>query len=264
MILAGNLIFANSQSKYFTILEKKLITIGISMDYPPLHMYDKKTKRHTGIEIDMAEELAKFLDVKIKFVRLAVSDYTKAIVEKKVDIVISGMSRNLNRSKTIWFSDPYYSISPSVIIETAKLPQTEFGEYFEEDAFSTIWDLKRLSKVNLSAKRGSTHYSLFKSNFSNVTLTEVNTNKAGLATLFTGKVSGFAHDSLYLEYLVKENPSWKSRYTLLTGGTREEYLCIGVPFGDIILLRQLNTWISEIKRTGKLKEIVKKHLGAVK
>ena len=267
LFTSTNVMVSGDDSNYYRIQQSKVITVGISMDYPPLHLHKEthqKTKayngRHKGIEIDMAESLGKFLGVKVKFKLLKITEYTRSIEQNKVDIVMAGMSRNLQRAKDIWFSNPYLTLTPAVIIQTDKLPQTQYGEYFEEDPFSTIWDLKRLSIVNLSVKQGSTHQSMLKKDFSNAKVTIVKNNAEGLKTLFEGKVSGFVHDSLYLQYLFNQNPSWKNRYTILKGGTRQEFICVGLPFGDTVLLQQVNTWISEMKRTGDLEKIIFKHM----
>ena len=73
------------------------------------------------------------------------------------------------------------------------------------------------------------------------------------------KVNGFVHDSLYLEYLYNTNGSYRSSYKLLKGGKVTEKLCIGLPFGDIILKNQVDLFIAEMKRQGQITEWLKNY-----
>jgi ABC-type amino acid transport substrate-binding protein len=67
------------------------------------------------------------------------------------------------------------------------------------------------------------------------------------------------HDSLYLQQQHQMHPAYSGSYTLLQGGTRHEHLCIGLPFGDAILKNQIDIFIIEMKRLGKIDQWLEKY-----
>lgn len=245
------------ESLYKEILSKKLLRIGISIDYPPLN-FNKGTK---GVEIELAHKLSEFLGIKYTLVPLSVSEYIPAIVNNKVDIVIAGMSRNLERGKTIWFSQPYLVLSPAVLVNKRVLPQTQFGEEFEQAPIKTLWDLKRLPRFTFAVKKGSTYENILQQYFPDSKAIIVSSNQEGLEFLQKGKVQGFIHDSLYLQYIYRNKSHYKGLFKLLSGGKHVEKLSIGLPFGSIILKNQINFFISEMLRQGKIEKWLEKYSG---
>ncbi len=241
---------------YDSIRRSGKLRIGISRFYPPLNNTRKENGVlvHYGAEIKMGESLADFLGVKPEFIPLDVPDYIPAITNRKVDVVIGGFSRNLERGKTIWFSQPYLSITPGALADSRIIPQTRFGEEFEEEPFRTIWDLNRLADLNFAVKKGSAYESLIREKFPRHTVILYNANEEGLQLLMSNKAHVFVHDSLFLKYIYDTTPEWKSRYFFLQGGAYREELSVGLPMGDLILKQSVDFWIQEILRTEKLEE----------
>jgi len=241
-------------SKYKSIINSKILKVGISKHYPPLN-FKSGSK---GLEISMAKKLGKFLNVKVKFIPLSVSEYIRALKNHKVDILISGLSRNLERGKTLWFSIPYMTITPAVLIKKNILPQTKFGDEFEEAPIKTLWDLGSSSRYKFAVKKGSSYIQLLKNKFPGIKRIYVKTNKEGLNKLLKGKLDGFIHDSLYLDYLYRNNIKLRNKYKLLQGGNLVEKISIGLPFGDLILKNQIDLFILEIIRQRYIDEWLKK------
>lgn len=243
------------ETAYDRIMGKKVIRIGVSRHYPPLNFHSGKK----GVEIDMAQELGRFLGVSVETVPMKLTEYVGAIESKKVDIVIAGLSRNLRRAKRIWFSEPYISITPGVLASTRALPQTRFGDRFEQSPIRTIWDLKSTSGFRFAVKEGSAYEELLENEFPDFPRTLVKTNAQGLKALKSGAVQGFVHDSLYLQQQYQMHPSYGGSYTLLQGGNRHEQLCVGLPFGDTMLKNQVDIFIIEMKRLGKIDQWLEKY-----
>lgn len=244
---------------YTSILKSGKIRIGVSRYYPPLHNTIQKNGKlhHYGAEIRMAKSLGKFLGVQVETIPLDMKDYVPSLQKRQVDVLIAGLSRNLKRGKEIWFSDPYYRITPGVLVDTRILPQTNFGDEFEEDPFRTIWDLKRLPDFTYAVKRDSSYADLIKEKFPGQKIKYVSTNEEGLQLLLSNKVHGFVHDSIFLKYQYEKTPEWKNRYLLLRGGPLVEEISVGLPIGDCILKAQIDFWISEILRQNKIEDWMK-------
>lgn len=254
-IFAGEIV--ENGSVYNQITSTNEIRVGISRYYPPLRY--KLNDRPVGLEIDMAHELAAFLGVKLTLVPLEVTEYTSAIEQRRVDIVLAGMSKSLTRAKDIWFSKAYLEITPAVLADKRKLPQRKFGEQFEETPIKTLKDLKRLPGFHFGVKEGSAYLPILEKYLPGKKRTVVNGNAEGFGLLYRGEIDGMVHDSLFLDDLVKRKPHLKSRYVILKGGNRVEKIAAGLPFGDLIFLHQVNTFIDEIVRTGKITQWLNEH-----
>ncbi|RME93551.1 MAG: hypothetical protein D6767_00730 [Candidatus Hydrogenedentota bacterium] len=244
-----------SDSKLDLIQKEGLIRIAVAKNYPPLS-YQKNGSVH-GLEIKMGKALAKFLQVKVKFFPMNLREALAALQDGKVDLILSGLSRSLERAQKIWFSRPYLMVSPAVLVNKRFLPQTKFGDVFEEKPFLTLWDLKRIPDFVFGYKKGSVYEILLKSEFHSHESKGFSNNQLGIKALLNGDIYGFVHDSVYLDYLYEKNPSWKNRFKLLQGGSRLEHICAGLPFGAIYLKNQVDTFILEIKRTGQLDKWLK-------
>jgi len=244
----------NSTQVYQRIIKNKVIRIGISKNYPPLNF----NSGEKGLEMEMIKKLGEFLDVKVTLVPLDVQEYIPALLGQRVDIIIAGLSRNLVRARKIWFSQAYITVTPGVLARKTALPQTKFGELFEENPIRTIWDLKKLTQFSFAVKKGSSYEYLLKNHFPDMPRKFFTTNKEGLKLLQKGEVHGFVHDSLFLEYLNNSSAKISSAYTLLHGGRQVEKICIGLPFGDVILKNQIDLFIAEIVRQGYIDSWLKK------
>jgi ABC-type amino acid transport substrate-binding protein len=232
---------------YQAITSRKKITVGISSHYPPLNF-----KGQTGLDLELASALGKFLGVRVQYKILKITEYVSAIETGKVDIVIAGMSRNMTRAQRIWFSEPYLTVTPAMVVNKRLLPQAKVGDQFETESIKTIWDLKRLNYFTIAVKKGSSYIELLKNQMPDMEQKIITTNDEGINLILKGKINGFIHDSLYLEYIYNKNTRLRSSCTLLRGGKQVEKICIGLPFGDMVLKNQVNTLITELKRTGQI------------
>lgn len=231
---------------YREIMQSKTLRVGISIDYPPLNF----NSGEKGVEVEMARALGEFMGVRVRTVPLPVEQYASALEQREVDVVIAGFSRSLVRARSVWFSEPYLSVTPAVLADSRSIPQTSYGSEFEQAPIRTIWDLKRLTDFRFAVKKGSAYEELLKTEFPSMARVLVASNEEGMELLKNGSVTGFVHDSLYLEYLYAASAKLRNSYLLLAGGPRLEKICVGLPFGDTLLKQQVDTFIQEALRLG--------------
>ncbi|MCX7677623.1 MAG: transporter substrate-binding domain-containing protein [Spirochaetes bacterium] len=231
---------------YQTIIQRGFLKIGISTNYPPLNF----NKGERGVEVEMAKELAAFFGVKAKMIPLQLTEYVAALEKREVDIVIAGLSRNLARARRIFFSEPYLTVTPAALVHKRVIPQTKFGDQFEQMPIRTVWDLLRIPGFKCAVKKGSTYELLLESKFPAFERVLVGTNEEGISTIREGIAHGFMHDSLYLHHLYRKDASLRNNFILLTGGNIGEAICIGIPFGETVLKNQIDVFLAEMKRMG--------------
>jgi len=254
LILALGIKTYTPDKVFQAIKNKRTLYVGISQHYPPLNFNGK-----SGFDIELAKAIGTFLDVKVVFRKLKITQYISAIENRKVDVVIAGMSRNIKRGQRIWFSTPYITVTPAMLVNKRLLPQQKMGDEFESDAIKNIWDLKRLTYFTIAVKRGSAYIDLLNQQMPDMKQKLISSNDEGFALIKKGRINGFIHDSLYLEYMYNKDTKLRNTCTLLKGGKQVEKLCVGLPFGDIVLKNQIDLLINELKRTGHIDKWLKRY-----
>jgi len=104
---------AQAQTVLDTILARGTVRVGLTGDYRPFSIKDAAGK-FDGLDVDMAESLAKGLGVKLEIVPTAWPTLLADLQGQKYDIGMGGISVTLERAKTAYFSAP--------VMRTGKAP----------------------------------------------------------------------------------------------------------------------------------------------
>jgi polar amino acid transport system substrate-binding protein len=131
-----------------------ILRVGVTPNAPPLIF--KQANEIVGLEADFARELAKYLDKTLRFVELKWEDQIPALLENRIDIIMSGMTRTALREVRISFTNRYlesgqmalirredaarfstgiFSLSTSSAIGVI---ENTFGEYFVDERYSSV------------------------------------------------------------------------------------------------------------------------------
>lgn len=100
---------SNSTAKTESTLEKiqsrGVIKVGLGI-FVPWAMKDKQGKL-VGFEVDVARKIAADIGVEVEFIPTAWDGIIPALISKKFDVIISGMSITPKRNLIVNFSDAY-------------------------------------------------------------------------------------------------------------------------------------------------------------
>jgi cyclohexadienyl dehydratase len=88
------------------ILAAHTLRVGLTGDYKPFSFRDPKTGSVTGIDVDMAQALADAMGVKLEIVPTTWKTLMPDLLAGKFDVGMGGITINLQRLKTAFFSDP--------------------------------------------------------------------------------------------------------------------------------------------------------------
>lgn len=91
-----------------------IIKVGVKKNSPPFSKQEQDGS-FWGFDIDIARSIAERLNKKIVFVPLSAKQRIPAILNRKVDIVLSSMSMSQNRDEVIDFSMPYFEVQKGVL-----------------------------------------------------------------------------------------------------------------------------------------------------
>lgn len=148
------------------IKEKGVLKVGTDANYNPMEFMDQQGNI-VGYDIDFAKLIAKEIGVSVEFVNLGFGDIFNQLNQGKIDMIVSSLTINPERSKTMSFSIPYFnagqivlanSDNKSLITKLADLKEKKIGVFFEttshEEAkkLTDSGDIKEYSDTDKMAK----------------------------------------------------------------------------------------------------------------
>lgn len=89
------------------VIQSKILRVGTTLDYAPFS-YESEAQP-VGIDLHLAADLANALDVELVIFNTSWPTLMKDLHEGKFDIGMSGISINLERQKTAFFSLPHHA-----------------------------------------------------------------------------------------------------------------------------------------------------------
>lgn len=212
---------------FYSIQKKGEITVGISV-LPPWIMKNKEGK-YIGFEIDIANELARDMGVKLKFKEYQWDEMIPALKKGEIDIIASGLSITPKRSLEINFSIPYSSSGYSVVTNLSLTRD-----------FTSVKDLNN-EKIYIAVVKGTVSADLAKKVFPKAKLDIKETADEASSAVVNGTVNAFVSSSPIPEFIALKHPGEVDlplKKPLLK--TQEAF---AINKGNQEMLNFLNSWI---------------------
>ncbi len=197
-----------------------------------------------GYDIDIAKRLAASLNVKPQFIIVDSAGRVAALQTRKADITASGFARNVTRSLTIAFSDPYLIVPGRIVVKT-------------DSPLKKVEDIND-PKVRLSMNRGGNSEPIIAARFPNAVRNLYNTNADCLNALLSNQVDGMAEDAFYDRQEIAKHPG---QLRMLDGDYSRQENSIGMPAGDADWVRVVNLWVEQFNASGDNKVLFQKWFG---
>lgn len=164
-----------------TLLQPQL-RIGTSPDYIPL-AYKDAAFGLVGVEIDFARQLGKGLGKSIVFVEMPFSELIQALLEERIDIVMSGMSITRERTERVSFTDSYARVGQMALVRGR-----------DRSAFPDVQSFANLTS-GVGFVRQTTGEMAAKAFFPQARLVPQPTIDIGIAALRKREIDVFIHDA---------------------------------------------------------------------
>jgi ABC-type amino acid transport substrate-binding protein len=223
-----------------TFLRSQL-RIGISPNYVPLAFKDPALGL-VGAEVDFANGIGKGLGKTIVFVETPFPELIQALIEDRIDIIMSGMSITSERAERVSFTEPYARISQMALVRAK-----------DRSAFPDVQSFYKLtSRVGFVQK--TTGEMAAKTFFPRATLAPQATIDIGIAALRKGEIEVFIHDAPTI-WRIAGNPNEKELNGLYWPLTKEP-LAWAVRKDDESLRFALNSELEAWKLNGSLTQIL--------
>ncbi|MFT9273849.1 MAG: transporter substrate-binding domain-containing protein [Liquorilactobacillus nagelii] len=238
---------SNSSSKaneVKKIQNRGTLVIGTSADFAPFEfpVVQNGQKKIIGYDILLAQKIAKNLGVKLKIENVEFSSLISELKDKKVDMIISGLSVTKQRKKSISFSEPYYTTKNVLLVRKA-----------DKNKYNS---LNQLAKKNIGVQQGSTQQAVAKKKLkkSNLVVESVVTS---LATELKGnKLDGVLVEGGVAEGYVSKYPDQYAIASVKMPIEKEsQSYSVGIDKSNQALVKRVNTVISKLKKDGTDKKM---------
>ena len=223
------------------IQEKGLITVSLNRGYPPFAM--EKDGKIFGLDVDLANLLADYLDVKVKFIRPETYDQQiPKLLAGESDIIIAAMTRTVGRGLKVSFSDPYFEVSQAALVRRDLLP----------DGADSYFDLAEIEGLRLGVKADTTHEKFARQLFPAKAIKPYPTAAAAAEALIKGDVNAMVADSPFVRVWRDTHIEHYQKIAALLTPVTREYYAFAIRPGDPGFLNWLNLFIDQIKIDGTL------------
>jgi polar amino acid transport system substrate-binding protein len=220
------------------------LRVGVTPNYPPIIF--KMNGQITGLEADLARRLAQELGRPFEFVEISWDKEIPALLERKTDIIMSGMTITQARQVRITFSQPY--LTSGLMIA------------FAAENASKYSSLKNIieSFPDVGFVAGTTGEVYARNTFREGNrMVPVKSASEGALALKNRRIDIFVYDAPAVAWIVSEN---EADLKLLPELLNIEYLGWGLRQDDKELLGKVNEVLGRWKADGTLKEMILKWL----
>jgi arginine/lysine/histidine transporter system substrate-binding protein len=231
---------SKSGSNVDKIKSNGTIVMSTNAEFEPFEYKDKN--KIMGIDVDIANAIAKNLGVSLKINDVAFDSLTMELQTNKCSFVAAGMSINDDNKKNVDFSDPYFDATQSIIVQKN----------------SAIKSRTDLNGKKVGVQQGTTG-DKFCTNEKGTNDIKVGTVKRyskpadAVSDLLTGRIDSVVIDDFPAKKFVSKNPA---KLVKLNDALTVEHYAIAVKKGDTELLQVINGVLKDMKSSGELDKIV--------
>ncbi len=222
----------------------KTIYVGVTPMYPPI-IY-KMDGKITGLEIDLAARLADELKRPVECIEVSWEKQIPTLLERKTDIIMSGMSVTKARQVRITFSEPYLKSGLMIAFTAENAPQ-----------YTSLRNIRE-SVPTVGFVAGTTGEVYARNTFREENrMVPIQTVEQAALELKNKSVDIFIYDAPAIMWIVSEN---EAELKFLPELLDTDYLAWGLRQDNQELLGIVNGVLSRWKNDGSLKAMILKRL----
>ena len=234
---------SNAESNLDKILSSGVLKVGTTGDWDPMTMKDPATNKYKGFDIDVMNELARDMGVKVEFVPAEWKTIVSGITSERYDISTS-VTKTPKRAEVAGFTDTYYKYGTVPLVLKKNL-----------NKFST-WDSLNNSNVTIATTLGTSQEEKAKEFFPKSKLNSVEAPARDFQEVLAGRADGNITSSTEANKLVIKYP----QLAIVPDGEKNPaFLAMMVPKGDDKWNSYVNDWIKKKKSSGFFTKLLAKY-----
>ena len=220
-----------------------VLRVGVSPTYPPIIFNQRGLI--SGVEADLANALATFLTRPLQFVEFDWIDQIPALLDNKIDIIMSGMSKTKKREEEIAFTIPYYRLGQLPLVRRRDLKR-----------YNT-WRSIFFTEGKIGVVRGTTGELLVDREIPRAIKIPFYSGEDAAKALIMDQVEMVVYDAPFIQWVARDHADQKIA-ALSFSPLSEEFLAWGIRKGDVELLESANKFMQAYEESGKLERILSK------
>lgn len=218
------------------------LIVGMELNYPPFEMTDTRGKP-TGVSVDMAEALGKFLGREVQIQNIPFDGLIPSLKTGKIDLIISSMTATAERAQSIDFSEPYLKTGLCLLLNNkATLDSIEQADQ---------------SIVTIAVKQGTTGHIYAKEHLKNARVLVLDKEDACVLEVVQGKADVFLYDQMSIFKHWQRNQ--ETTRPILKPFQQESW-AIGIRKGNDALKSQVNDFLKTFRAADGFDRLGDKYL----
>ena len=224
------------------------LKVGMELQYPPFEMSDKNGVP-SGISVDLAKALGKYLGRKVIIENIAWDGLIPSLKTGKIDIIISSMTITDKRKKVIDFSIPYAQSDLCILTNPTS-------------GVKSVKDLNQKGKV-IAVKKGTTGHIYAVNHLKKAKVLVLDKESSAVLEVIQKRADAFIYDQLTIYRDWENHP--KTTVALLQPITKKPgYWGIALRQNQPKLKAKINEFIKKAKSDGTFDKLAYKYLKDIK
>ena len=224
----------NAESKLNQILSSGELKVGTTGDWDPMSMKDPATNKYKGFDIDVMNELANDMGVKVIFIPTEWKTIVSGITSGRYDISTS-VTKTAKRALVAGFTNSYYKYGTVPLVLKENLSK-----------FPT-WDSLNNENVTIATTLGTSQEAKAKEFFPKSKLKSVEAPARDFQEVLSGRADGHITSSTEANKLIITYPQLA---IIPDGGKNPAVLAMMVDQNDQVWMNYVNQWIEIKKASG--------------
>lgn len=243
------------------IKEKGILTVAMFWQDRPSFFYTDEQGDFVGIDVSLAQDIAKWLEVELAFDRQARSfdEVVERVATGQADIAISKLSVTLSRAQKVLFSEPYVTFNQALLVNRIKLTALE-----AKQPGSTPLDIICGSTQKIGVRKGTSYQEYGAILFPNSVITPYDEMEDLFAAVQEGEILAAFYDEFELRSALNKNPRLSLYAKLFVIKDRVDPIAMAVAPQDKQLLAWLNIYLDIMKQDLQIEQLLDKHSGGAK
>ncbi|QIQ21685.1 ABC transporter substrate-binding protein [Zophobihabitans entericus] len=227
------------------ITKSGVIKVAVFDSNPPFGFVDEKTKQFIGYDVDIANAIAKSLNVELKLVATNPANRIPLLNSQKVDLIVANFTVTEDRAKVVDFSVPYFATGQKFIARKGVLTKPD-----------------DLANLRIGADKGTVQEVTLRERYPNARVISYDDTPFAFAALRNGVVQAITQDDAKLVGLMANVPeAQKADFEISPFSITKEYQAVGLPKGETRLTEKVNEVLLKLEADGEADKIYNRWFG---
>lgn len=218
------------------------LLIAINSTFPPFESVKEGTSDYTGIDIDIAQYVAKKMGKTAEFTDMKFASLVPTLQSGRADMILSAISPTKERMEVVDFSIPYYFPMKAIICQK--------GAGYDS--------LDKLKGMSAGASMGTTYANDLRQ-AGGIDVVEMDSTPLVVQDIKNGRLAAGLFDSAQAGVFIQQNLDLEM-HILNLPVVMEDTFAVALPKGSKDV-EKVNEILKEMKQNGEMHKIFVKYLG---